>query len=294
MQSQRESYDKLEGGFRTEDIAAARARKQAAKFELESAEADSKRFRALLDTGAIARQKYEQVHTRHEAARGNYLAAGENLRKLESGYLPQERRAAYQGYQVARAGYEELVAGTRPELIASAQSEVDYWKNQLSLTQEGPRSEDIEAAAASVKKAEAEIKFLQVQLSKSQLTSPVTGIVTQRPFEHGELVPAGPAVFTVTELDRPWVSVFVPETEMAQIQLGAQCQVTVDSLPGTPLTGRVSWISQNAEFTPRFIQTERQRVDLVFQVKVQVENSGLELKPGMPADVQVRQGQSDG
>jgi HlyD family secretion protein len=207
---------------------------------------------------------------------------------LESGYQPEDRAIAYQGYRAAQAGFEDLAQGTRPELIAAAQAEVHYWESQLSLTKEGPRIEDIEAGKAALAQTQAEIQALKVQLSKSQLITPVAGVVTARPFESGETVAAGPAVFTVTELEKPWVAVFVPETEIGQVKLGDLCTVTVDSLPNEPLEGRVTWVSAHAEFTPRFIQTERQRVDLVFRVKVEVDNPGLKLKPGMPADVKIR------
>lgn len=293
MELQRENYQKLEHGFRAEDIAAAQAQREAAQFELETAKADAQRFQALHQAGAVPSQRLDQAQNRLEAARGKALAAQENLNKLESGYLPEDRRAAYQGYQAAKAGYEELATGTRPEVIAAAQSEVTYWRQQLSLIQEGARSEDIAAAAARLKKTTAEIQSLEVQLGKSKLYSPVDGVITSRPFESGEMVSPGPAVFTISELHRPWVAVFVPETELAQVQLGSSCHVMIDSLPNQLIHGRVSWISENAEFTPRFIQTERQRVDLVFRVKVQVENPDLVLKPGMPADVRVLQDSTD-
>jgi len=293
MEQQRESYQKVKKGFRAEDVAAARAQQKTASFELKTAETDAQRFEALHRAGAVPAQRLDQALSRLESARGNFKTANENLRKLESGYQPEDRKAAYQGYQVAKASYEDLLAGTRPELIAAAQSEVDYWSQQLSLAQEGPRREDIKSAAARVKKAEAEVQALRVLLSKSKLYSPVAGVVTARPFESGEMVAAGPAVFTVAELEKPWVAVFVPETEIGTVQLGTPCRVTVDSLPGESIDGQVSWISENAEFTPRFIQTERQRVDLVFRVKVRVDNPELKLKPGMPADVRVLQGKAD-
>lgn len=291
MNLQRETYRKIEGGFRAEDIEAAQALRDAARFEMETAEAEQRRSAHLLAEGAIAKQQLEQAQNRFESARGKYLASAENLRKLQSGYQPEDRAVAYQGYRAAQAGYEDLAQGTRPELIAAAQAEVGYWESQLSLSKEGPRREEIEAGKATLDQSQAEIQALKVQLSKSRLTTPVAGVVTARPFESGETVAAGPAVFTVTELEKPWVAVFVPETEIGQVKLGDLCTVTVDSLPDEPIEGRVIWVSANAEFTPRFIQTERQRVDLVFRVKVEVDNPGLKLKPGMPADVKMRSSQ---
>ena len=118
------------------------------------------------------------------------------------------------------------------------------------------------------------------------LRSPVDGTVSARSFESGETVAAGTAAVQVTATSDIWVNIFLPETELGRVRLGASCEITADSVSEV-LQGEVTYISPTAEFTPRFVQTERERVLLVYRAEVRVENPDGTLKPGMPADVQV-------
>jgi len=91
-------------------------------------------------------------------------------------------------------------------------------------------------------------------------------------------------VVTIGDLDRPWLNVYVGERDLGRVSLGMKAQVTVDSFPDQPFFGRVSFISDKSEFTPKNIQTPDERVKLVYRVKIELENRDHQLKPGMPAD----------
>ena len=286
MEAQRQAYAKTEHGYRKEEVESARAQLDSAQSQMRTAESDLKRYRALHQEGAAPTQLLEQQANKFEIARSGYRTAQENYQLLSSGFRFEDRKAAQENFQAAQARYQEMARGTRPELIAAAEAEVSYWAQQTSLSKEGSRKEDIEVARAMVEQKAAELQALEVQLKKSELFSPASGVVTARPFEPGEMVAPGAPVLTVAETTSPWVAIFIPEPELTSIHLGDTCQVTVDSQKAQKRTGRVVWIAEKAEFTPRYIQTERQRVDLVFRVKVAVENSDGSLKAGMPADVQ--------
>lgn len=171
------------------------------------------------------------------------------------------------------------------EEVAAAR--VDQAKQSLSLLKEGPRKEDIERAAADYAAARAATATAAQQLVYTKLVSTVAGVVSVRLAERGQVVAAGQPVFRVAELDRPWVRAYLAEKDLSRVKLGEPAEVRVDGLPGKVFHGRLSFISPEAEFTPKTVETKALRVDLVYRVKVDVDNAGGELKIGMPADVRL-------
>jgi HlyD family secretion protein len=138
---------------------------------------------------------------------------------------------------------------------------------------------------ASLHQAGDALKLSQVRLGYTELTAPLAGTVTVREAELGEVLSAGAPVVTIADLEHVWVRVYVPETELGKLRLGEAVAVSTDTYPGKRYPGRVSFIASEAEFTPKSVQTDKERVTLVYRVKVDVENPTHELKPGMPADV---------
>jgi HlyD family secretion protein len=159
-----------------------------------------------------------------------------------------------------------------------------------SLAVEGPRKESVLAAQARVRQAEAALSLASERLKDATLYSPVSGIILRRNMEPGESAGAGAPVVTIGDLKNPWVRVYIKEDKLNTVKIGQRALVSVDSYPGRVFEGTVSYIASEAEFTPKNIQTNEERVKLVFAVKVAVKNDGLELKPGMPADVRLDAG----
>lgn len=157
----------------------------------------------------------------------------------------------------------------------------------LSLVKEGPRQEDIRVAEHRQGQAKAALDASQQRLKDMVLTAPMTGVVLRKNVELGETVGAGVSVYTVGDLKSPWIKVYVPEASIGKVKLSQEARVATDSFPGKTYKGRVSFISSEAEFTPKQVQTQEERVKLVFGVKVIVDNEKDELKPGMPADVTI-------
>ncbi len=118
-----------------------------------------------------------------------------------------------------------------------------------------------------------------------KVRSPIDGVVLDRPFQPGELATPGTTLLVVGDLTSLTLTVYVPEEKVGEVSLGQAYPVSVDSFPGRQFTGTVSYISNTAEFTPRNVQTIQGRKDTVYAVKLTLDNPGLELKPGMPADV---------
>lgn len=125
---------------------------------------------------------------------------------------------------------------------------------------------------------------LAIQLEKFQLRSPITGVVTRVPMHTGEVVGAGQTVLAVADLSALEMMAYVLERDLGKVRVGQEIAVTADPFPGRSFYGVVTSTNQRAEFTPRNIQTQRDRLNLVFGVKIRVQNPDGSLKPGMPAD----------
>jgi HlyD family secretion protein len=156
-----------------------------------------------------------------------------------------------------------------------------------SLVKEGPRKEDIQAAEYRVQQVRAIVNTSEERLKDTTLYAPISGIVIRKNVELGETLAAGTPALTIGDLESPWVKVYVKEDRLGQVNLGQKAEVKVDSFKNKTYEGTVTFISSEAEFTPKNVQTEEERVKLVFGVKVKVRNENNELKPGMPADVRI-------
>lgn len=157
-----------------------------------------------------------------------------------------------------------------------------------NLTRIDAVKQDIEVAAAQINAVHASLDQSAIQLDYTQLKSPMKGIITSRNIEPGETVNSGREVITVSDLSRVDLKIFVDETEIGKVKPGQQVDVKIDTFPGKIYAGAVSFISPEGEFTPKIIQTKKERVKLVYLVKVSIENPNLELKAGMPADAWLR------
>ncbi|HOW63641.1 MAG TPA: efflux RND transporter periplasmic adaptor subunit [Candidatus Contendobacter sp.] len=162
---------------------------------------------------------------------------------------------------------------------------VEQARQMLALLREGPRQEEIDRAAAELRARQAAVETARQQLAYVQLHSPVTGVVSVRLVETGEVVAAGKPVLRVAELSQPWVRAYLNEADLPRVRLGQPAEVRVDGLPGKVWPGRLAFIAPDAEFTPKTVETRALRVDLVYRVKIEVENPSGALKLGQPADV---------
>jgi HlyD family secretion protein len=157
----------------------------------------------------------------------------------------------------------------------------------LSLVREGARKEEKGIAEYRVQQARAALATAQERLRDTMLYAPMAGVVLRKNVEPGETVAAGTPILTIGDLETPWVKVYVKEDKLGLVKLGQTAEIKIDSFKGKTYEGTVSYISSEAEFTPKNVQTQEERVKLVFGVKVRVKNVNNELKPSMPADVKI-------
>jgi HlyD family secretion protein len=253
----------LENGSRPQERAQAQAAVAEARTQATQASMDWERAQKLFANDDISAQQRDQFRTRAEATAAL-------LRRSEQ----------------ALALIEE---GPRKEQIDQARAQVERARAALRLSEAGRldlkrREEEIAMRLAEIARAKAQQGLLGVQLGDRELKSPVAGVVLTKSAEPGEVLAAGATVVTVGDIDRPWVRGYVSESELGRVKLGKAVEVTTDSYPGKKYRGKVTFISSEAEFTPKTIQTQEQRVKLVYRVKIEVENPGRELKSNMPVD----------
>lgn len=205
-------------------------------------------------------------------------------------------RLSYQQILTTSAG--EAVIKNRARL-AVAQSALDNARDLLMTLQTGDQSPQVlaakaaaDAAASAVAQAEAGVeqarqalKLAELQLERVTVTAPVDGVVLSRNLEVGELVAAGSTVVRLAPLDVLELLVYLPEDLYGRVKINDSVSLRVDSYPDQTFSGRIISIADEAEFTPRNVQTEQGRKSSVYAVQIRVENPDLKLKPGMPADV---------
>lgn len=169
-----------------------------------------------------------------------------------------------------------------------AQSTHDQAAQAFQLLEAGPRPERIDAQRAAVAQAQATVQQIDAMLANAVIHAPFDGVVTVKDREVGETVGAGAPVLTVTNLNDRWVRIYIPETRIGAVHLGQAATITADTYKGKVYRGQVSFIASEAEFTPKNVQTQDERVKLVYAVKVTITaDSTFDLKPGIPADVQL-------
>ena len=249
---------------------------------------------------------------RREAANAQVAAARAVLAELRSGFRSEEiaqgraaLRAAEQRLTNTRRDYErtkrlyEGGAVSRQALdhqetsLALATAEYEGAQEQLSILETGPRQERIAAQRAAVAQAEASLAQAEAVLNNTIIRSPFPGTISARHREPGETVPAGAPVITLVNLADRWVRIYVREDEVGRLQIGQAASITADAYPDSVYQGRVTFIADEAEFTPRNVQTTAERVKLVYRVKIQITGDpSYDLKPGIAADVQLDTGQS--
>jgi len=231
-------------------------------------------------------------------------ARGEDLRQADAHIETAQAdvaaaRAELEAAEADLARFESLLAsrsGTRKqrddaatrrdvarERVTAAESRVRVAREARARVGAGARPQEVDAARARVGSATAQIATLEKLVADATLLSPTAGIVTARLAEPGEVVAPRMPLIVVTDLDRAWADLFVPEPAVPRITLGQAATVYTDA-GGAGIEGRVEWISPTAEFTPRNVQTADERSKLVYRIRVRVDNRAGVLKSGMPVE----------
>ena len=229
--------------------------------------------------------------------------ASAQLRLLTAGTRKEDLSGAEEAMKQAKANYEsaDTDAKRMRELFKTKSitdkqkddAETRYTVAWTTLQQaeqnyhklkEGARIEDLDAARARVKQAEALRDAAQKKVNDCKIIAPISGTVTHQLIEKGEFVNVGSQLVTISELSKVKLNIYLTEKEIGRIQLNQSAEIKIDAFQDKTFLGKVVYISPSAEFTPKNIQTKDDRVKLVFAVKVEIDNSEGALKPGLPAD----------
>ncbi|GIK37435.1 MAG: hypothetical protein BroJett011_12680 [Chloroflexota bacterium] len=255
----------------------------------------------------LARVHLKRMEIQAEAAgRNQTTRAGGNEGLVQAEAAQYQLQAAQTGVQmaeVALAGTKQQVAhliqirdNPLPLIVQAnaaeaafrqAEAAVQAAQANLAAVKAGPTAEDIAVAQAQVREAEAGLKAVAVQLAKQSLTAPRDGLISRRMVEPGELAAPGTMLLELSDIETVDLTVYLPETQIGRVKLGQAARVYPDAYPYDVFEGTVSYIAHEAEFTPKNVQTQEERVNLVFAVKITLANADHRLRPGMPADAEI-------
>jgi HlyD family secretion protein len=235
------------------------------------AERDAAQANLALRVAGPSREEIAQAQANVERAQADLSGAQKDLERMQ-GLLDR-------GSGTTKSRDD---ARTRRDMAAAT---VEGQREALRRLKSGSRREEIDANRARVASSDAAIAQLEQRLRDTTVTSPLAGVVTEKLVQPGELLQAGSPLCTVTDLAHAWVTVFVPGPDLARLRMGQPATVVTDD--GQTRQGRVSFIASQAEFTPKNVQTRDERVKLVYEVKIALDNRDGLFKPGMPAEARL-------
>jgi HlyD family secretion protein len=249
---------------------------------------------------------------------GSNVGKGDTLLQIDRSDLDIQLRQAVANADAAAAQYKLVLQGSREEDIAQAEATFKNAQDDLkraedlfkasTMTQKqlddartwyvvaeqtyeklkrGSRPEEIEAARARRDLARAQVDAVRKKVADSYVVAPIQGVITEKAVEQGDVVMQNGSLFRVSRLDKVHLMIYVSEEELAKIKLGQDAKVFIDAYPKKAFSGKIIYISDVAEFTPKNVQTKEDRTKLVFGVKIEVANPDQVLKPGMPADATI-------
>lgn len=188
----------------------------------------------------------------------------------------------WESKSISKKQFEDMTARYEVALAQYNSAKENYQKVKKIF-----RPEEIEQAKGNVKKAKASVDLLKKSIHDSYVTSPLSGFIVKKFVEVGETVTPMSSLFKVSNLSTVDLVIYVSEVELGKIKLGQKAEVSIDTYPDRKYEGKVTYISPEAEFTPKNVQTKDERTKLVFAVKITVDNKNFDLKPGMPADAKI-------
>ncbi|OGV62837.1 MAG: hypothetical protein A2283_02725 [Lentisphaerae bacterium RIFOXYA12_FULL_48_11] len=226
---------------------------------------------------------------------GETVKAKQLVAKLDSSDLTQEvamRKAEESG----ASAVIDLSRAEEKRLRSDFARQKELFEKKVISNREFEVAETaIEAAMAKTREAEARLEQIkqalilaEIRLGYTRLTAPFQGLVLSDHIETGEYVVPGTPVVTVGNIENVWMRGYINESDLGHVKVGQTAKISTDSYPGKTYDGKVSFISPEAEFTPKNVQTAKERTKLVYRIKIDIPNLQMELKPGMPADALIQ------
>ena len=259
----------LKNGSRPQEIQESQAAVAAAQSQYDQAKKDWERAQTLYKNDDISTSQYDQFHARFEGADANLKQVKEHAGMVQ--------------------------AGPRSETIESASAQVERARASLRVGQANAieskrREQDIVARQGDIERAKAQIALIDSQMADTIAVSPINGMVLVKAADVGEILAPGTSGVTVGDIEHPWLRAYIREQDLGRVKIGDKVKVTTDSYRDKVYDGHISYISSEAEFTPKQIQTSEEPVKLVYRVKIDIDNPNGELKSNMPADAEILTG----
>jgi HlyD family secretion protein len=222
---------------------------------------------------------------------GDLVKKGMALARLDSDQLLHQQDRANAALSSAESKFAQLQTSIRFDR-ENIQGQIEQRKAELrqaeALRIELQRKEqEIKTYQSEIDRSRADIALIESQLSDTIGVCPIDGIVLSKAAEAGEVLSAGTTVVTIGDISHPWLRGYIGEQDLGRVKLGMKVRVKTDSFPDKVYGGKLSFISPEAEFTPKQIQTPEERVKLVYRIKIDIENPNQELKLNMPADAEI-------
>jgi membrane fusion protein YbhG len=256
----------LENGSRPQEKLDAKAAVESAQSEVERSKRDWDRGQTLYKNDDISTAQYDQYRNRWESATAALKQA-------------TEREAL-------------VLAGPRIEQIKAQAALVERARGAVKMAEANSlemkrREQELTTRRAEIARSHASVNLIASQLDDTIAASPVDGVVLVKSADVGEVLAAGTTIVTIGDIEHPWLRGYINETDLGRVKIGSKARVTTDSYKGKVYNGRISFISSEAEFTPKQIQTQEERVKLVYRIKIEIDNPQHELKSNMPADAEI-------
>lgn len=262
----RMTLERVRNGSRPEEIRVAEAAVAQADADLTRRRADLQRMTSMLESGVTSRQEFDAAQSAYRMADTTLSAARERLALAKEGSRKEDIAEAEAHLKSTQAGGAVAEAGRQGVAI---------------------ERQALDSLRAHERELRAQLDAANTQLTYTEIHSPLDGVVLTKNIETGEVVNPGTPVVSIANIDALWMNIYLPESQTGLVQLGQSVRVHVDSFPKETFNGKITFVSSESEFTPKTIQTQEERIKLVYRVKVSLENTQQRLKPGMPADAEI-------
>ncbi len=258
--------DDLLAGSRPQEIQQAQSGVADAQAWNDQARSDWERAQTLFAREDISKSQFDQARAKLDSTAAQLRQAQDHLALVKEGPRKEE------------------IAGARAQ-VARAQAAVQTAEaNRIELRR---KQQELNARRAEIERSRAQAGMTQTQIADATIVAPIDGVVLVKSAEAGEVIAAGTTIVSLGDIAHPWLRAYINETDLGRVKLGQKAELSTDSFPGKKYDGRISFISSEAEFTPKQIQTKEERVKLVYRIKVDVANPHQELKNNMPVDAEI-------
>ena len=258
--------DELLAGSRPQEIQQAQSAVADAKAWNDQARSDWERAQTLFAREDISRSQYDQAKAKLDSTTAQLRQAEDKLALVKEGPRSEE------------------IAGARAQVARSQAAVQTAEANRIELRR---KQQELAARRAEIERSRAQVGMTQTQIADTIIQAPIDGVILVKSAEAGEVIAAGTTVVSLGDIDHPWMRAYINETDLGRIKLGGKVTLRTDSFRGKTYEGRISFISSEAEFTPKQIQTQEERVKLVYRIKIDVANPQHELKNNMPMDAEI-------